>query len=332
MQKIEELMRVKAAALLQDGTADCVLAWRKGEFPYDHATAVFHTNEELQELTYDCFCPANLAKYLIQTSRAGKKAAVFLKPCDTYGVNQLLKDHRIRRDLVHAVGTPCGGMLDIRKIRAAGCRGILAIEDRGDDVVVTCAGGTVTLHKADVLLRKCLACKGNDYKIADEEIGTKQAVPQAPADRFAEVEAIEAMTPEARFAFWQQELSRCIRCNTCRDVCPACSCEQCIFDHPGSGADGKAYADASQEAMFHVIRAFHVAGRCTGCGECGRVCPEGIRLDLLNGKFAKDINTYFGPYQPGEDAETAAPQFTFRPGDPDPDTVTQNDDRRDDHA
>ena len=78
MQKIEELMREKAAALLQDGTADCVLAWRRGEFPYDHATAVFHTGEELEELTYDCFCPANLAKYLIQTSRAGQKAAVFL--------------------------------------------------------------------------------------------------------------------------------------------------------------------------------------------------------------------------------------------------------------
>ncbi|MBM6984874.1 MAG: 4Fe-4S ferredoxin, partial [Acidaminococcaceae bacterium] len=222
MQKIEELMREKAAALLQDGTADCVLAWRRGEFPYDHATAVFHTGEELEELTYDCFCPANLAKYLIQTSRAGQKAAVFLKPCDTYGVNQLLKDHRIRRDLVHAVGTPCGGMLDIRKIRAAGCRGIVAIEDRGGDVAVTCAGGPVTLPRAAVLLRKCLACKGNDYKIADEEIGAKQAVPQAPADRFAEVEAIEAMTPEGRFAFWQQELSRCIRCNACRDVCPAC--------------------------------------------------------------------------------------------------------------
>ncbi|MFR1039192.1 MAG: 4Fe-4S binding protein [Clostridium sp.] len=27
--------------------------------------------------------------------------------------------------------------------------------------------------------------------------------------------------------------------------------------------------------MFHIIRAFHVAGRCTDCGECSRVCPQG---------------------------------------------------------
>ncbi|XOQ53406.1 MAG: 4Fe-4S ferredoxin [Succiniclasticum sp.] len=332
MQKIEELMRAKAAAVLADGTADCVLAWKQGEFPYDHAPALFRRGDDLSRLVYDVFCPANLAKYLIGTSRAGERAAVFLKPCDTYGVNQLLKDHRIVRDRVLAIGTPCSGMVDVRKLREAGCRTILAVEDGGDVLTVTTARGPVKVEKGKVLLRKCLACKGPAYRIADDEIGTPLETPHAPEDRYAEVRAIEALPPEERFAFWKQELSKCIRCNTCRDVCPACSCEQCIFDHPGSGADGKAYADTSQEAMFHIIRAFHVAGRCTGCGECGRVCPQGIRLDLLNSKFAKDIDEFFGPYQPGEDADTPAPQFTFRPGDPEPDTVTQLDDRRDRHA
>ena len=41
------------------------------------------------------------------------------------------------------------------------------------------------------------------------------------------------------------------------------------------------------ENMFHIIRAFHVAGRCTDCGECTRVCPQGIPLHLLNRKFIK---------------------------------------------
>ena len=31
---------------------------------------------------------------------------------------------------------------------------------------------------------------------------------------------LEAMTPEERYAFWRGELSRCIRCNACRNVCP----------------------------------------------------------------------------------------------------------------
>ena len=55
------------------------------------------------------------------------------------------------------------------------------------------------------------------------------------SDRFDEVEKLEDMTPDERFAFWQGELSRCIRCNACRNVCPACTCEKCVFDNPNSG-------------------------------------------------------------------------------------------------
>ena len=102
MREIKKLMQDKAAELLASGAVDRVLAWRSGEFFYDNAPAFFATAEECPEIVYDEFCPANLCKYLIQTSRKGLKTAVFLKPCDTYGVNQLLKDNRIQRELVHA--------------------------------------------------------------------------------------------------------------------------------------------------------------------------------------------------------------------------------------
>lgn len=59
----------------------------------------------------------------------------------------------------------------------------------------------------------------------------------------------------------------------------------------------RAAADSFEESMFHIIRAFHVAGRCTDCGECSRVCPQNIPLHLLNRKFIKDINTFYGAYQ-----------------------------------
>ena len=168
------------------------------------------------------------------------------------------------------------------------------------------------MNKADVLLDKCIMCKGNDYKIADEELGERLPTPEFKGDKFAGVKAIEAMSDSERFAFWQQELSKCIRCNACRDICPACTCEQCIFDHPQSPVAGKAYADPVEEQLFHIIRAYHVAGRCVGCGECARVCPQGVKLGLLNMKFAKDINSFFGAYQPGADAETPAPLVDYK--------------------
>ncbi len=70
--------------------------------------------------------------------------------------------------------------------------------------------------------------------------------------------------------------------------------------------------------MFHIIRAFHVAGRCTDCGECSRVCPQGIPLHLFNRKFIKEINTLYGDYQAGLDLDSPAPLTSFRQDDAEP--------------
>jgi ferredoxin len=75
----------------------------------------------------------------------------------------------------------------------------------------------------------------------------------------------------------------------------------------------KAAADDFEENMFHIIRAYHVAGRCTDCGECSRVCPQGIPIHLLNRKIIKDINELYGDYQAGESVGQRHPltDFTF---------------------
>lgn len=323
MQEIKALMQERARQLLLEGTVDQVLAWKQGEFFYDNSPASFKKAEEVENLEYGVFCPANLSKYLIEASQRSLKTAVFTKPCDTYGLNQLLQDNRVKRELVLAIGTPCSGMLDINKLRSQ-VKLIKAVEVQGDEVKITGYKGEVTVAKDAVLLDKCRMCKGNAYKIADEEIGTPLATPVFEGDKMAGVKAIEAMSPAERFAFWQQELSKCIRCNACRDICPACSCEQCIFDCAGSAVAGKANADKSEEQIFHIIRAFHVAGRCTGCGECARVCPQGIKLGLLNMKLMKDINSFYGSYQAGAVADGLAPQVSYTLEDPEPnDTVAE---------
>ena len=135
------------------------------------------------------------------------------------------------------------------------------------------------------------------------------------------VAKLEAMTPDERFAFWRSELSKCIRCNACRNVCPACSCVKCVFDNPKTGVQNKAAADDFEENLFHIIRAYHVAGRCTDCGECSRVCPQGIPLHLLNRKFIKDINELYGEYQAGAEIGQRHPLENFDKGDCEPSIV-----------
>ena len=167
------------------------------------------------------------------------------------------------------------------------------------------------------MLEKCKSCKTKEHRLCDELLG-EEGEPVSDCSRFEEVEKVEAMTPEERFAFFRGELSRCIRCNACRDVCPACTCETCVFDNPASGIAQKAAADPFEENLYHIIRAFHVAGRCTDCGECTRVCPQRIPLHLLNRKFIKDINEFYGPYQAGDDPETPSPLTDWKPDDVEP--------------
>ncbi len=129
--------------------------------------------------------------------------------------------------------------------------------------------------------------------------------------RFDQVEELEKMTAEERFNFWRGELSRCIRCNACRNVCPACTCEKCVFDNPDSGIQNRAARESFEENMFHIIRAFHVAGRCTDCGECSRVCPESIPLHLLNRKFIKDYNELYGEFMAGAEVGQMNPVVDY---------------------
>ena len=320
MQEVKrEVLVSKASELLKNGTVDRVLGWKAGEFDYDITPAVFHTGEELeQDFVWNDFCGANFSKYLVsETGKSENKILVFLKPCDTYSFNQLLTEHRFDREKVYAVGVGCNGMLDVAKLRSS-ADGILSVntEDPDKVAVETLYDGTVTLDRAELLPDRCVNCKSRKHVAYDELLGSDGEV--LDCHRFDEVEQIERMTPDERYAFWQGELSRFIRCNACRDVCPACTCEKCVFDNPQSGVENKAPATSFEEQMFHIIRAFHVAGRCTDCGECSRVCPQHIPLHLLNRKFIKDIDNFYGDYQAGAEVGSRAPIVNYRTDDLEP--------------
>lgn len=332
MQKItrEQLIN-KASELLSNNTVTCVLGWKKGEFDYDVTPALFNTAEELNDgFVFNDFCGANFSKYLVsKTSKTEGKILIFLKPCDTYSFNQLLTEHRFDREKVYAVGIPCEGMADISKVKAICGEGITAIDTTGKNMAVTTLYNDepIVIDADKVMAERCVNCKSKKHVAYDELMGEDGDVIES--NRFDEVARLEAMTADERFAFWQNELSRCIRCNACRDACPACTCEKCVFDNPNSGVENKSPANEFEEKLFHIIRAYHVAGRCTDCGECSRVCPQNIPLHLLNRKFIKDINEFYGEYQAGAEVDARAPLVNYTTEDLEPGEVF---DRRDINA
>ena len=313
MQDVEKLLIERAEALLSEGKVQRVVGWKKGLFDEDVTPYVFSSAEEMKkDFVFNKYCAANLSKYLVKitkeieiaksTTRMNNTMAkqrdpnaedkpipqqvvlVFLKPADTYSFTQLLKENRITRGDVYAIGVPCQDTLD---------------------------GGPL-----------CESCKGKKHVSCDELIGVDaEAEVQPNTERMQKVAELEAMTPDERYNFWRNEFSRCIRCNACRNVCPACTCEKCVFDNNNLYTTQKVAETSFEESLFHIIRAWHVAGRCTDCGECSRVCPQQIPLYMLNRKFIKDINEIYGDYQAGADMESKPAMLTFNTDDAEPSIV-----------
>ena len=286
MQEIAKRIKSSALELLADKTVVRVIGWERGETENDWSPALFTNADEMAGFVYGEHAGANLSKYCVRYSREQGRTLVVLKPCDTLSFNQLCKEHRVERGQFYIIGAGCKGMTD-----------------------------------GDGLLLKCRTCKSRSFELADEVIDDEQCREVPASDRFDRVAELEKMTHEERFEFWRGELSRCIRCNACRNACPACTCQKCVFDNPASGVAAKANTTDFEENMFHIIRAFHVAGRCTDCGECSRVCPQHIPLHLLNRKFIKDIDELYGDYQAGSGSEERTPLTTYTQTDVEPGVV-----------
>ena len=314
---MQELI-ARAKELLADGTVARVLGWKAGDLPYNPEAAYFETAESLDEFVYNGFCGQNLSKMMIEASKLEGKTLVCLKPCDTYSFNQLIKEHRVDREKAYIIGVGCKGKLDVEKLRKMGIKGIQSISgaeltDDCETLNVSTIYGDKTVAYKDAMLERCHVCKGKEHMIYDEIIGESKDTKDA--DRFAEVEKIEKMSPEERFAFFQKELSKCIRCNACRNVCPACNCRKCLFDQSASGWSSKD-VNAAENQFYAMTRAMHVAGRCIECGQCEYVCPSEIPIMLMNKKLSKDIDLLFGQYDAGIDIQSPTPLGHFEKNDP----------------
>ena len=170
MQELQNKVLEKAKELLSSGAVNKVVAWKKGEFAYDPSPATFDSVDSLAELVYDDFCGANLSKYLIDVAKGEGKVAVFLKPCDSYSFNELVKEHRVDRDKVYVVGVECRGKLDNYKLEQKGITGVTSENYDGEDVKFDTLYGEASAKRAEVLLGKCMTCKGKKHVVADEVI------------------------------------------------------------------------------------------------------------------------------------------------------------------
>lgn len=288
---IQAEMRQIARDLIASGEVTQVIGWEQGTLWYQATPVLIQKPEDADKLIWNAYCQPNLSKYLLDFRYGDGKTAIFVKGCDARAFNRLLQDQQLEREKAYLIGIPCSGMKDHRA-----------------------AQGYEADNEAIPLAKTCQTCRYPNPIVYDQLIGEAVTPWQTEAD-YSDVAAIEAMSADERYDFWQAQHTKCIRCYACRNVCPACNCRKCLFDQSASGWSSKD-VNAAENQFYAMTRAMHVAGRCIECGQCEYVCPSEIPIMLMNKKLSKDIDLLFGQYDAGIDIQSPTPMGHFEKNDP----------------
>lgn len=309
MSALAEPIRETIAAWLESGEIELFIGWETGPVPLRAAPAFVRRAEDVGRLIWDATCENNLAAYL--PDQRGKKVGVMVKGCDARAVVGLLQEGQLSREDVRIVGVCCPGVVAPRKVAE---RLGVYVEDldaahlEGDVVV---AGGE-RLDLATVLHDTCNACPAHNPEVYDVLVGDPiEGAP--PPEPYAAVREMEALSEDERWARFVEETSRCNLCYACRNACPMCYCNVCFADKTTPRWVNPSAAPEDVQ-FFQIMRTFHLAGRCVGCGACTRACPQGANLRLFLDKLRADVEELYG-YVAGVDAEAQPPLRTYRADD-----------------
>ncbi|RKZ25912.1 4Fe-4S ferredoxin [bacterium] len=235
------------------------------------ATPIFiEKKEDVDKLIWDDTCWINLATYLRRFR--GKKTGIVAKGCDARSVVALIAEKQLKREDVYIIGVPCQGMKN----------------EKGEEFL------------------SCRYCEYPTPPVYDVLVGEKR---EGKKENYPDVSEFESMPPEKRWEFFSEEVKKCIRCYACREACPMCYCEECFADsldprwlEPG--------LSLSSLQFWHLVRAYHQAGRCSDCGACERACPMDVKILYLTRKLNKEVRELFG-FVTGLDPEALPPLGTY---------------------
>ncbi len=338
MANFEDL-KEEARRLLREGKIKYLVGYATGTNGWQASPVFIKKPEDVDRLIWDPTCVHNLSRFLVDEKKRKAREkqpdkrpiGVMAKGCDSRAIVVLLQEKFIDRQDVYVFGVSCekAGVIDehklAKKLKGKKPKKIEAARD--GQLVVTTEEGKFEWPAEELLAERCLECQANFPVVYDILAGekTKKAIDKP----FRSIEKMEGLSSEERWSFWKAQLDKCIRCYACRSVCPMCYCDECVVDSinlavtADTTAEEKAQkakwiqrsAESSENFVYHLVRAIHLAGRCIDCGECERACPLDIPLRFLNKKLEKEAKELFG-YEVGFDPAQPSLIASFKDDDP----------------
>ncbi|TES83385.1 MAG: 4Fe-4S ferredoxin [Dehalococcoidia bacterium] len=289
---MEQKLRQEAKALLEQKRVDWIIGFTPGSLKFTTTPLITRDKADTERLVINPFITNNLANFLTEIKG---RVGIVAKGCESRSIVSLIQDNKVAREDLVILAVPCPGIIDLAKIERLVGKDRDELDDvsrDGDKVSVKVDGKKKDFAAADVLFDHCLACELPTPQEYDIILGEPR--PPAPDLKVSgqNIAELKALTPAERWASWENELSRCIRCYACRNVCPACFCQRCFVEEtePQWTLPMPQWQD---NLIFQIIRNIHVAGRCTDCGECERVCPVNIPLRSLTREMYDTVDELF---------------------------------------
>jgi formate dehydrogenase (coenzyme F420) beta subunit len=307
IDKIKEISK----NILEESKVDMIIGFRKGTVPMMNEPCMIKSVDETDKLIWDGNCGINLANYI--TNRK-EKIGIIAKGCDSRNIVTHIIENKIKRDQIFIIGVPCEKMLDRHKIANTFKDEITEIIETDDKVIVKGTDKEETFKREDFIQDNCKRCSHPNPVLYDELAGELVQEPDIK-DSFDDIEDIENMPADDKWQHFDDMLSSCIRCYACRNACPLCYCPTCFVDESMPQWVGKSQNEADIKA-FHILRAFHCAGRCTDCGACERACPMGIKVRQFTRKLNKDCVELYG-WEAGLSIDKRPTLDTYKVDDPD---------------
>jgi formate dehydrogenase subunit beta len=300
-------LQKEAARILHEGIVDVVIGFAAGTVPLKSRPVLIRRPDAATDLVMDGFCRNNLATYLTRRP-ADQRIGIVCRGCESRALRALVIEQQCARDRLYVIGMPCRGILDEPKIRSRAGEDILWAKETDGWLIIGTPSGETRIDRDNLLHEACSRCRSPNPIGADITIGEpvgESGIGTAPN----QVDAFQALSAEARHAFFATEAGRCIRCYACREACPMCYCTQCFVDHTAPRWIESTVSPAGTQA-WHLIRAFHQTGRCVSCGACERACPMEIRMTYLTDKLNRDVADTYG-FVAGEDEVQPPPFASF---------------------